>query len=57
MAIDVGPDKIKGPDGVARVPVIAPGHTLTTVTDQISDAVLKRPVSKGLAPGHGHLRS
>jgi molybdopterin-containing oxidoreductase family membrane subunit len=30
-----------------RVPVIAPGHTFSTITDKISNIVLKRPVSLG----------
>ena len=45
MAIDVGPE------APARVPVIAPGHTLGSVTDQISDVVLKRPVTSGWVLG------
>ena len=28
-----------------RVPVIAPGHTFSTITDKISNIVLKRPIS------------
>src|SRR5580698_6387953 len=30
-----------------RVPVIAPGHTFSTITDKISNIVLKRPISLG----------
>src|ERR1700688_4156589 len=30
-----------------RVPVIAPGHTFSTITEKISNIVLKRPVSLG----------
>ena len=30
-----------------RAPVIAPGHTFSTITDKISNIVLKRPVSLG----------
>ena len=35
-------------------PVIAPGQTFDSVTDQITDAVLKRPIGFGLAGGPGH---
>jgi Ni/Fe-hydrogenase subunit HybB-like protein len=47
MAIDVKPEA--PPAG--RIPVLAPGHTLATVTDQISDVVLKRPVTYGWVLG------
>ena len=30
-----------------RVPVIAPGHTFSTITEKISNIVLTRPVSLG----------
>src|ERR1700677_1955024 len=30
-----------------RVPVIAPGHTFSTITEKISNIVLKRPISLG----------
>src|ERR1700686_203404 len=30
-----------------RVPVMAPGHTFSTITDKISNIVLKRPISLG----------
>src|ERR1035437_8084342 len=30
-----------------RVPVIAPGHTFSTITEKISNIVLSRPVSRG----------
>src|ERR1035437_1145670 len=30
-----------------RVPVIAPGHTFSTITEKISNIVLSRPVSLG----------
>ena len=30
-----------------QVPVIAPGHTFSTITEKIANIVLKRPVSLG----------
>jgi hypothetical protein len=30
-----------------RVPVIAPGHTFSTITEKISNIVLSRPISLG----------
>src|SRR6202051_4412551 len=35
------------PGAERRVPVIAPGHTFSTITEKISNIVLKRPVSLG----------
>src|SRR5205814_298661 len=34
-------------DVAVETPVIAPGHTFSTVTDKISSIVLTRPVGKG----------
>jgi hypothetical protein len=34
-----------------RVPVIAPGHTFSTITEKISNIVLSRPVSLGWIVG------
>ena len=36
-----------------KAPVIAPGHTFGTITDQISSIVLTRPVSNGWLVGFG----
>jgi Ni/Fe-hydrogenase subunit HybB-like protein len=36
-----------------RAPVIEPGHTFGTITDQISSIVLTRPVSNGWLVGFG----
>src|SRR6476660_594726 len=36
-----------------KTPVIAPGHTFGTITDQISSIVLTRPVSNGWLIGFG----
>ncbi|MGN6724363.1 MAG: NrfD/PsrC family molybdoenzyme membrane anchor subunit, partial [Tepidisphaeraceae bacterium] len=35
------------PDPTEPKPLVTPGHTLASVTDQISDVVLKRPVTIG----------
>ena len=34
-----------------REPLVGPGHTPATVTDEVSDFVLKRPVSRGWLVG------
>jgi Ni/Fe-hydrogenase subunit HybB-like protein len=47
MATDIE----RGAPPGGRIPVLAPGHTLATVTDQISDVVLKRPVTHGWVLG------
>ena len=39
------------PPADRRVPVIAPGHTFSTITEKISNIVLKRPVSLGWIVG------
>ena len=39
------PNKVES--GLVQAPVIEPGHTFATVTDQISSIVLTRPVSNG----------
>ena len=38
---------IQTPVADRRVPVIAPGYNFSTVTEKISNIVLKRPVSLG----------
>ncbi len=39
--------------GRRKAPVIAPGHTFSTITDKISSIVLTRPVSNGWILGFG----
>jgi Ni/Fe-hydrogenase subunit HybB-like protein len=45
------PNKVES--GLVQAPVIEPGHTFATVTDQISSIVLTRPVSNGWVMGFG----
>ncbi len=40
-------DLNQGPIDERELPVLGPGQTITSVNDQISDAVLKRPYGKG----------
>src|SRR3954463_9151339 len=45
------PNKVES--GVVQAPVIQPGHTFASVTDEISSIVLTRPVSNGWVFGFG----